>query len=1011
VSKPSASKKFKLAGWVTSSRIAAGSVVAVAVLATVAITAGPAKSSWHRSAAAVSGPFVSAPAVAAVPSKSARIPQTALAHDRVRARYAALPLAFEANEGQTDPQVKYMARGKGYTLFLTSGDAVLSLASGSSSRVSRPKQVLEQRIPGYSLKTRKLIRRPQPRISKKPTSVASLRIHMLGGNDHAQIVGEDMMASRVNYFIGNDPHKWRKGISEYARVSYKDVYPGVNLAYHGRDNRLEFDFIVAPGANPNHIALSFPGTHRLAADKSGNLVLLSSAGDLTLQKPVAYQERDGIRQTVDAQFVLQADRVRFELGNYDRSRELVIDPQLSYASYLGGNGDDVGLGIALDGSLNSYITGSSDSTSGFPGVNPSAGGFDAFVVQIKPDGTLGYTTFVGGSADDFGNAIAVDSTGAYVAGITTSTDFPAAGGAQSTPGSLAGSTCPGGGGGNPGPCTDAFAFKLDSTGAFVYGTYIGGNDFDDGFGIAIDGSGHAYVTGDTFSTNFPTVNPIFASLNNGAGINASNDAFVTEISADGSFFVYSTFLGGTLTDLGNSIAVDSSGDAFVAGETFSPDFVVTNTSVCGTDGNCNFDGSFYYFDAFVTKISPIGASVLYSTYMGGSSDDGAFGVAIDGSGSVYITGFTSDNNLLAATGDFPVTAGAFQPNYGGGAGNANAGSNAFVAKIDPATDTVTYSSYLGGSTADVGIGIAVDSASPPNAYVTGTTLSSDFPMANAFQPALSGTSDAFVSEVSPTGTVLADSSYLGGTGDENYDASNSSFYGGAIAVDPLSGNAYLTGSTTSSSGFPVTAGTVVQSSYGGDPFDAFAASTAPTPGFSVAATTPAAVNAGTSGTSTVTLTSLNGYALAVNLSCTVTGGGSPAPACSASSFSPNPLTPTSAGATSTLTVTTTGASAAMYRSSGMIYALWLPIVGLSLVGMRLSPSGSRRKRLLGLLLLGLVMAMLFFLPACGGSSSSGGGGGGGGCTGCTPAGSYTVTITGTDANNLSYATAVTLTVN
>ncbi len=786
-----------------------------------------------------------------------------------------------------------MARGNGYTVFLTSGDAVLSIASGARSS-SRPKEVMEHRLPGYSLKTKKLIRRRQPLTDRKPASVASLRMHLLDGNDHALIAGEGLLASQVNYFIGNDPHKWFKGISEYARVSYKDVYPGVDLAYHGHENQLEFDFIVAPGADPNPISVSFNGASRTSTDEAGNLALTTAVGDLMLHKPVAYQEHDGIRTPVEAKFVLQSNHVRFELGSYDRNRQLVIDPQLSYASYLGGNAEDAGFGVAVDGSLSSYVTGHSNSTSGFPGGNPSNGGFDAFVLKINADGSRGYTTFVGGSGDELGTSIAVESAGAaYVAGITTSTDFPATGGAQSTAGSPSGSTCPGGGSGS-GPCTDAFAFKLDATGALVYGTYLGGNDFDDAYGIAIDGSGHAYVTGDTYSANFPTANALFASLNNGAGVNGSSDGFAAEISADGSSFVYSTYLGGTLTDASNAIAVDSSGNAYVAGETFSPDFDVTNSSVCGTDGNCNFDGSFYYFDAFVTKISPLGASIAYSTFLGGSSDDSAFGIAIDGADNVYITGYTTDDNPAAATGDFPVTGGVFQQNYGGGSGNANAGSNGFVAKIIPSTNTLSYSSYLGGSTADVGIGIGVDSSNPANAYITGTTLSTDFPVVGSFQATLSGNSDAFVSEVNPTATGLTYSSYLGGTGDENFDASNSSFYGGAIAVEATSGTVHLTGSTTSSAGFPVTAGTAIQSSYGGSPFDAFAAivSSATAPDFTIAATTPAAVAPGSSGSSTVTLTALNGYALPVNLGCSVSGSGSPAPACSASSFATNPVTPT-----------------------------------------------------------------------------------------------------------------------
>jgi len=484
--------------------------------------------------------------------------------------------------------VKYMARGQGYTLFLTSGDAVLSLAPASSSE-SYPKQVMERRLPGYSLKTRKLIRRGLPQSVQKSAAVASMRLHVVDGNPSARLTGEDLLASKVNYFIGNNPHDWHRGISQYSRVSYQNVYPGISLAYHGQQSQLEFDFVVSPGASPAPIGLSFPGAAHIATNASGGLVLSSSTGDLTLNKPIAYQEHAGIHEPVSAQFVLQADnQVRFELGSYDHNRELVIDPSLSYASYLGGNNEDVGFGIAVDSSLNTYVTGHSNSTSGFPGGNPSKGGFDAFVVKINADGSLGYTTFVGGSSDDLGAAIAVDSSGVYVAGITTSTDFPANGGAQPTAGSPSGATCPGGGSGS-GPCTDAIAFKLDTNGARVWGTYIGGNDFDDGYGIAVDGNGHAYVTGDTYSPNFPTHIAFDASLNNGAGINGSSDAFVAELSANGSAFVYSTYLGGSLTELGNGIAVDSTGDAYVVGETFSTDFPSTNGSVCGTDGLCNFD--------------------------------------------------------------------------------------------------------------------------------------------------------------------------------------------------------------------------------------------------------------------------------------------------------------------------------------------------------------------------------------------------------------------------------------
>ena len=740
----------------------------------------------------------------------------------------------------------------------------------------------------------------------------------------------------------------------------------MNLAYHGRENQLEFDFVVAPGANPSPIAVSFPGARRLATDKLGNLVLASSAGDLTLHKPIAYQEHDGLRQSVDARFVLQDDHIRFDLGNYDHNRELVIDPQFGYVLYLGGNGDDEGYGIAVDSNGNFYITGESNSTAGFPGANPSFGGFDAFVVQIKADGSLGYTTLVGGSGDDLAGAIALDTSGVYVAGITTSTDFPVSPGAPQTTSGGGGSCTTGNGNG---VCTDGFIFKLDNTGATSYSTYIAGTNDDGVFGIAVDSAGNAYVTGFTFSpSDFPVMNPAYPVLNNNVASNpVFEDGFVTEINAAGTKWVYSTYLGGKDNDFGNGITVDSAGDAFVTGATSSTDFPVTSgayKTTCGTDGSCNTGSGNIFTDVFVTEI-PAGGGQLtgatYSTYIGGSSDEFGMGIALDSSGNAYVTGQTTDDNVAAATGDFPVTAGAFQQNYGGGTGNAKAASNAFVTELNSNGTALVYSSYLGGSTSDAGFGIALDSAN--NAYVAGSTLSSDFPVKGGFQIALSGTSDAFVTEVAPNGGSLVYSSFFGGTGDENFDPTTNTFIGAAVAVDS-SNNVHLAGTTTSSTGFPVS-GTALQSSYGGDPFDAFAATvlSTTTPDFTITATTPAAVSPGTAGSSTVTLTAANGYALPVNLACSVSGGGSPAPACSTSSFSPNPQTPSASGATSTLTITTTGAAAALYRPSRIFYAAWLPIVGLSLLGIGCTSTQSRRKRLLGFFFLGLVMAMLSLLPA------------------------------------------------
>ncbi len=971
-------------------------------------------------------------------ARSQSLQPAAAAHERVKAALAALPLAFEQNEGQVDAQVRYMARGSGYRLFLTANDAVLSFASSAPARVSRPKQLMEQRLLGYSRKTHRLVRPYAPANSvASRASVASLRMHLLNSNPEARAEGRDLLSGRTNYFIGNDPHKWHVGVQEYGRVAYSDVYPGVDLVYHGQEKQLEFDFIVAPHAQPDNIAMSFVGA-RIATNEAGELALNTPAGEITLHRPIAYQVSERGREIVDSRFVLEAkNQVRFALGSYDHNRELVIDPSLDYATYIGGNGDDEAYGIAIDSSGNFYITGESDSTSGFPGSNPPFSGpdgvYESFVVQITSNGSLGYTTFVGGSTGDaLGSAIAVTSSATpsvYVAGITTATDLPTTPGVvQPDSGSPAGSNCTTSQTTTT-PCTDGFVFQLNSSGAPTYVTYLGGSNDDGAFGIAIDASGNAYVTGFTFSSDFPTKNPIASTLNNNVPSSPPyEDAFVSEINPAGTAFVYSTYLGGMNNDFGSGIAVDKNNAAYVAGSTYSSDFPVSTGAYqtgCGTNGYCNAGSGLIFSDAFVTKIAASGTALSYSTYLGGSSDDFGMALNLDAAANIYITGETTDDNPHVTTGDFPVV-GGFETKYGNG--NASAGSNAFISEITPAghgASDLLYSSYLGGSTADAGLGLAVDATG--NAFVTGSTLSSDFPTANAFQTSLNGNSDAFVSYVVPGGSSLGYSSYLGGSGDEDYDSSSSAFLGGAAYVSitaPETAEVFLTGatsspSTTSSTQFPVTA-SALQTTYGGDPFDAFAATVTGTlvPGFLISGpgtTTPPTVSAGNSATAAITLTAVNGYNSAVNLTCTVTGSGSPLPACG--SFSPaSPLTPTTGGAQTTLTITTTGSSAAVVHPSKVFYAMFLPVIGLAFMAMSFSSAPSRRKKFLGFLMVGTVMVALFMLPACGGgsgSSNNGGGGQTGGCTSCTPAGTYTVTVTatGTDTASTTHSTSVTLKVN
>jgi hypothetical protein len=896
---------------------------------------------------------------------------TPAARSRIQASYAALPLAFEQNQGQTDPQVKYLARGHGYTLFLTANDAVFSLhsrpvASGSSSRQSSEAE-LKSRVQRH-----------------KKDSAAVVHMHLVGGNLSAKVEGSGPMAGTANYFVGNDQSKWHSGVGRYARVSYENVYPGVNMAFHGAERELEFDFVLAPGANPAPIGIQFAGNQGIKTNHSGDLIISSAAGDVLLHRPVAYQEQNGAKQPVDARFVLKAGhQVSFELGDYDRSRELVIDPTVSYAysTYLGGLANDNGIGVAFDGGGSAYVTGETQSTN-FPGAsNVLTGTQDAFVTKIASDGSsLIYSTYVGGSLGvgtnpiiQSGNSIAVDAAGdAFVAGGTTSSNFPASPGAFQSALKSA---------------ENAFVFELSPSGnTLIYSTYLGGTGGagDVALGIALDSSGNAYTVGTTSSTDFPTsaspLQPYLSGASNG---------FVTKLNPGGkgaSDLVFSTYLGpGGGSGAGaKAVAVGSFGNVYVTGATSDATFHVTAGAYQTTCSSCSAAA----FDVFLTVINPAGNAYVYSTFLGGSGADVGFGVAVDSSGNAYVTGSTSSST------DFPIKS-ALQTTYGGGS------FDAFITKINPAgtgLSDLIYSTYLGGSGSDAAAGIAVDKNA--SAYVTGQTASPNFPTtASPTQASLAGGSgvDAFVSEINPAGSQLIFSTYLGGTATED------GLGLAGINVDKNGTFIYVTGNTASldfphhSAHQPVSGGGT----------DAFVVKYAQGPAFVVGATTPTAVSPGTSATSTVTLTALNGYTSPVNLTCTVTGTGSPAPACGASSFSPASVTPLpSPGATSTLTITTTANHAGNFALRKFFYALWLPF-GISIFGMGLSSTRSRRKKLLGLLMLGMIMVALFLMPACGSSGKGGGGGGSGG----TPAGAYTVTITGTDQSALTQGTVVTLTVN
>ncbi len=706
------------------------------------------------------------PASRANPKAPAPVPITRgdpAVQSRLAASYGKLPLSFELNAGQTDASVRFLSRGPGYALFLTGNAAVLSLAKRRDPQTKKP---------GLA----SLFNRPQ---APEPISApAAFRMILAGANPKATITGLDELPGKSNYFIGNDPAKWRTNVPTYAKVKYQNVYRGIDLVYYGNPQQLEYDFVVAPGADPKAISLdvaairsSLDGGRTVPPriDANGDLVIPAGEDDVRLHKPVVYQAavnhgaKGSARHFVDGKYVVKGrNRVSFEVASYDPGKTLVIDPVLVYSTYLGGSNYDDGFGIAVDSAGSAYVTGATLS-SDFPTASPLQPSFrgtrnlgDAFVAKLSAAGSaLVYSTYLGGTNGERGAGIAVDSGGnAYITGSTGSPDFPTAHPIQVA---------------LTGPA-DAFVVKLNSTGsALVYSTFLGGSSFDEGFGIAADPAGNAYVTGQTLSPDFPTAPALQAVF--GGGISAGN-AFVAKLNPNGSALVYSTYLGGsggdTAGDTGWGIAVDPSGNAYVTGGTGSTDFPTADPLQAVPNG---------FGDAFVAKLNPTGSALVYSTYLGGSNSDIGSGIAVDSAGNAYVTGRTFSP-------DFP-TASPLQAVYGGV-------EDGFVAKLNPTGSALVYSTYLGGSNYDYGSGIAVDSAG--NAYVTGYTLSTDFPTVNPLQM-FSGrgefNGDAFVANLNPGGSAFVYATYLGGTGDET---------GVAIAVDSA-GDAYVTG-YTSSTDFP-----------------------------------------------------------------------------------------------------------------------------------------------------------------------------------------------------------------
>jgi hypothetical protein len=626
-------------------------------------------------------------------------------------RISALPLTFVANRGQTDARVRFVARGLGGAIFFTPREIVLSLPDRSASQS------------------------------------ATVRLRFKGGNVRPTIDAVAPQASVANYMIGNAATGWQTNVPTYAGIVYNQLYRGVDLHYSGQDGLLKGTYIVAPGSDPRQIRWQYDGASRLqvAADGSLQITLASAAAPITLREaaPIAWQTFGGRQRPVAVRYrIVRGAEVRFELGAYDRSQPLTIDPTLAYSTYLGGGSNDFGYGIAVDSSGAAYIAGETASLN-FPTASPlqgtKAGGIDAFVAKLNAAGTaLVYSTYLGGSATDRAYGIAVDSAGGVViVGSTSSTDFPTVSPLQASNAGL----------------TDIFVARINAAGsALSYSTYLGGGNYDDGRSIALDSSGSAYITGDTMSSDFPTANAFQASFGGG-----SNDAIVAKLNASGSTLSYSTYLGGNDLDQGFGIAVDSAGQAVVSGKTAATNFPTQSPLQSSNAGS---------LDAFVTRLSASGSTLSYSTYLGGSGSDSGNSVALDSSDNIYLTGNTSSSN-------FP-TASPIQASYAGSI-------DAFAAKINASGSTLSYSTYLGGGNVDVGQSIAV--GEDGGAHLTGYSRSTNYPTASPLQATLRGNDDVIISSVNAAGSALTFSSYLGGSSQD---------WGYGIRIDSASA-LYITG--------------------------------------------------------------------------------------------------------------------------------------------------------------------------------------------------------------------------
>jgi hypothetical protein len=683
----------------------------------------------------------------------------AAARTKAAAQYGRLPLSFAPGAAGSET---FVSRGNGYSLLLTRAGAELRLKSATA----------------------------------KP---ATVKMVIAGEKTDTRVSGEDRLPGTANYFVGNDPAHWRRNVPTFGAVRYSEVYPGIDLRFYGNRGELEYDFVVAAKTDPAQIRMRFEEGERLEIGSDGSLAIGEGEARIAFHKPVVYQEIGAGRRMVAGRFALvDAHTVGFELGHYDLSRPLVIDPTLVFSTYLGGSGfpGDQAAGIAIDADGNAYIAGSTNSTD-FPVVSgsydtsdPATSANVVFITKLNPAGTDEvYSTYLGGTWGDWAEAIALDRDGnAYVTGYTWSPNFPVTTGAYQ-PTNIGWSHS----------VVNAFITKLSADGSsLVYSTYLGGTGTLSTFGdtahaIAVDSADNAYVTGEAYSTNFPVTSGAYQTKNRAT--QWGSNVFVTELSADGGGLVFSTYLGGSgidvVGDTGRAIAIDADGNAYVAGGSYSSDFPTTK----GAYQSKNFATSNKATNAFLAKFNPAGTALIYSTLLGGAGSaaggDTAYGLAVDSAGDAYVAG-------EAYSGGFPVTTGAFQTtNYGA----TYLSSNAFVTKLNSEASGLIYSTFIGGygsleGPGDAAHGLVLDSYG--DAYIAGWTYSLNFPVTvNAYQTSKKQNDDCepLVTVVDAAGSGLIYSTYFGGSGSDS---------SAGLATDGK-GNIYFTG-TTYSGDFPVTKG-------------------------------------------------------------------------------------------------------------------------------------------------------------------------------------------------------------